>query len=155
VRTNAPPGGCGCFNLNGASVSIAWPVRPGKFFFVADLSLGGAGKIVGTNYNLTLGSFNAGVRYQLRTGRSRFRPFGQALVGATRATGTLVLAPNPAYLGSNLEFSAIVGGGVDLHTSRHISLRLAEADYFVTTFANGVNDHQNNLRLSSGLVFHF
>jgi len=96
-----------------------------------------------------------GARYQLRTGRSVFRPFGQVLVGATRATGTLVLAPTPAALNSNLEFSAVIGGGVDLHTSRHISLRLAEADYFVTTFENGVNDHQNNLRLSSGLVFHF
>jgi peptidoglycan-associated lipoprotein len=155
VRTNAPPGGCGCFNLNGGSASIAWPVRPGKFFFVADLSIGGASKIVNTNYNLTLGSFNVGARYQLRTGRSPFRPFGQALVGATRGTGTLVLSPNPAALNSNLEFSAVLGGGVDLHTSRHTSLRLAEADYFVTTFGNGVNDHQNNLRLSSGLVFHF
>ena len=122
---------------------------------MADLSIGGASKIVNTNYNLTLGSFNVGARYQLRTGRSPFRPFGQALVGATRGTGTLVLSPNPAALNSNLEFSAVLGGGVDLHTSRHTSLRLAEADYFVTTFGNGVNDHQNNLRLSSGLVFHF
>lgn len=155
VHTNAPPGGCGCFSLNGGSASIAWPVRPGKFFFVADLSIGGSGKINNTNYTLTLGSFNVGARYQLRAGRSALRPFGQALVGVTHASGPLVLAPNPAALNANLEFSAIFGGGVDLHTSRHISLRLAEADYFVTTFDNGANNHQNNLRLSSGVVFHF
>ena len=35
------------------------------------------------------------------------------------------------------------------------ALRLVEADYFVTTFANGVNDHQNNLRLSFGVVARF
>ena len=155
VHTNAPPGGCGCFNLNGGSATIAWPVRPGKYAIVADLSIGGAGKIDNTNYSLTLGSFSVGGRYQLSTGRSSFHPFAQVLVGATRATGTLVLPPNPAAPGSNLEFSAIAGGGVDLRTSRRISLRLVEADYFVTTFANGVNDHQNNLRLSSGLVIHF
>jgi hypothetical protein len=28
-----------------------------------------------------------------------------------------------------------------------------QADYDVTTFANGVNDHQNNLLLEAGVVY--
>ena len=42
-----------------------------------------------------------------------------------------------------------------LRVSHHFSIRLAEVDYLVATFKNGVNDHQNNLRVSAGLVLHF
>ena len=35
------------------------------------------------------------------------------------------------------------------------SARLAEADYLLTTFDNGTNNHQNNLRISAGVVIHF
>src|SRR5580658_607976 len=45
MRSNAPPGGCGCFNLNGASATVAWPVKPGKFAFVGDLTIANANKI--------------------------------------------------------------------------------------------------------------
>jgi hypothetical protein len=48
-----------------------------------------------------------------------------------------------------------VGGGLDLRLSPRVSLRLVEANYLVTTFDNGVNDHQNIRRLSAGLVVHF
>jgi hypothetical protein len=34
-------------------------------------------------------------------------------------------------------------------------VRLIEADYLVTTFDNGVNNHQNNLRIGAGLVVRF
>jgi hypothetical protein len=30
-----------------------------------------------------------------------------------------------------------------------------QADYYLTNFANGVNDHQNNLLLGAGVVFHW
>jgi hypothetical protein len=34
-------------------------------------------------------------------------------------------------------------------------MRLVEADYLVTTFDNGANNHQNNLRIGAGLVMRF
>jgi hypothetical protein len=32
---------------------------------------------------------------------------------------------------------------------------LVEADYLVTTFDNGSNNHQNNLRVGAGVVLRF
>jgi hypothetical protein len=34
-------------------------------------------------------------------------------------------------------------------------VRLAEADYLLTTFDNGTNNHQNNLRVNAGVVVRF
>lgn len=42
-----------------------------------------------------------------------------------------------------------------LQLGSHPYLRVAQANYFVTTFANGSNKRQNNLRLSAGIVLHF
>jgi hypothetical protein len=44
---------------------------------------------------------------------------------------------------------------VDRRINEHWSLRIVEADYLLTTFDNGTNDHQNNLRLSTGAVYRF
>jgi hypothetical protein len=33
-------------------------------------------------------------------------------------------------------------------------VRLIDADYLLTTFDNGSNNHQNNLRISAGVVVH-
>jgi hypothetical protein len=41
---------------------------------------------------------------------------------------------------------------VDLHLDHHFSLRLVEADYLPTTFANGVNGRQNNPRIGAGVA---
>ena len=44
---------------------------------------------------------------------------------------------------------------IDLRASRRFAVRLIEADYLLTTFDNGTNNHQNNLRVSAGVVLHF
>jgi outer membrane immunogenic protein len=36
-----------------------------------------------------------------------------------------------------------------------MALRALEADYYRTQFPNGLNDRQNNLRLSAGVIFRF
>src|ERR1700678_2513019 len=102
MRSNAPPGGCGCFNLNGASATVAWPVKPGEFAFVGDLTIANANKIDNTAYNLTLGIFTAGVRYLPPLGHSRIQPFGQVQVGGAHASGSLVLPPNQAFTNATL-----------------------------------------------------
>jgi len=44
------------------------------------------------------------------------------------------------------------GGGLDVELTKRFAVRAFQADYYLTHFANGVNDHQNNLRISVGLV---
>jgi len=54
------------------------------------------------------------------------------------------------------------GGGFDFRLSRRMSIRPIQADYLLTHFnefdtfqLNTSNSTQNNLRLSTGVVFHF
>ena len=53
VHTNAPPGGCTCFGLNGGSATFAWPVRARGFALAGDVTAGHAGSIGGTRSTLT------------------------------------------------------------------------------------------------------
>jgi outer membrane immunogenic protein len=155
MRSNAPPGGCGCFNLNGGSATFGWQIRQSHIALVGDVTVAEAGKISSNGYGLTLSAFTAGARYQLRLGHLPLHAFGQILAGVAHASGSLVDGQNPSVPNASAAFAANAGGGIDLHASRRVSFRLIEADYLVTTFNNGDNDHQNNLRLSTGVVFHF
>jgi outer membrane immunogenic protein len=152
VRSNGPVGGCGCFGLNGGN---AWA----SFNFSRSLGLVGevasqtASNISSTGADLTLTSFLAGPRYTW-TRPYRFAPFAQVLVGGAHAGGTL--APGGSgQPGSANAFAMIAGGGVDIGLTRHIALRPFEADYYLTRFENGENDHQNNLRIAAGVVVRF
>jgi len=155
LHSNAPPGGCGCFNLNGGSATFAWAIQPGKWDLVGDVVSTHAGNVSAAGYGLTLTAFSAGVRYLPPFHTSSLQPFGQVLVGMVHSSGTLVQAPNAGSANSGAAFAANLGGGLDLNASRRFSIRLFEADYLVTTFDNGVNNHQNNLRISAGIVTHF
>jgi outer membrane immunogenic protein len=155
VRSNAPPGGCDCFNLNGGSATFAWPLAAGRFALAGDITAVHAGAISSSNYDLTLSSYTAGVRYLPPFDHWSLRPFGQVLVGVAHASGSLVQGQYSLASNAAVAFAANLGGGLDLHASRRFSVRLVEADYLVTTIDNGSNNHQNNLRLSTGVVFHF
>jgi outer membrane immunogenic protein len=156
LRSNAPPGGCGCFNLNGGSAAFAWQIKPGgSIALVGDVTAAHASSIASTGYNLTLSTYTVGARYLPRIGHSSFQPFGQVLIGLAHSSGTLVQGQSPAASNAGAAFAANLGGGLDLRSDRRFSVRLVQADYLVTTFDNGVNNHQNNLRISTGLVLHF
>jgi peptidoglycan-associated lipoprotein len=156
LRSNAPPDGCGCFNLNGGSATFAWTLKPeGAFALVGDITAAHAGSITSSGYGLTLSAYTVGARYQPRIGHSPWQPFGQVLVGLAHSSGSLVEGQSPATSNAGAAFAANLGGGLDLGVNRRFSFRLVEADYLVTTFDNGVNDHQNNLRLSAGVVLRF
>jgi peptidoglycan-associated lipoprotein len=153
-RSNAPPGGCGCFNLNGGSASVAWPIKSSGFALAGDVGVTQAGSITASSYSLTMSSYTAGIRYTPHL-HSRIQPFGQTLVGLAHASGSLVQGQNTAASNAGAAFAALLGGGVDLNAGRRVSIRLAEADYLLTTFDNTTNDHQNSLRITAGLVLHF
>jgi outer membrane immunogenic protein len=152
VRTNLPAGGCGCFALNGGNGWVAFNFSR-SLGIVGEIASQDASNISSTGADLTLTSFLAGPRYRRRVA-GHFAPFVQVLLGGAHAGGSL--APgNSGLLGSANAFAMIAGGGLDIGLTRHIALRAFEADYYLTRFNNGVNDHQNNLRIAAGVIIRF
>lgn len=153
VHTNAPPGDCGCISLHGGGGSFAWLVKP-QFAIVADLGAVHSGDAASSGLDLTLTSYLFGPRVLYQTKKTRIVPFAQALLGATHATGTLAPA-NSNGGSSSTVFAATLGGGIDIPIKHHIAVRPAQVEYFVTTLPNSITSHQNNLRVSSGIVLRF
>lgn len=99
----------------------------------------------------------------------RYKPFGHALFGGNRlssetiGTGSIpIFIPGfPASIQlTDTAFAMAFGGGLDWKLTRHISLRVGQADYLLTKhdFSAGLSSvakHQNNLRASAGIVFVF
>jgi opacity protein-like surface antigen len=111
------------------------------------------GRDSGTEADLTLTSFVVGPRYSIKRG-GHFVPFGQVLVGAAHASGSL--APGSRDIaGSSNSFAMVAGGGLDVNINEHFTVRAIQGDYFLTQFENGSNDRQNNFRLGFGLIFKF
>jgi hypothetical protein len=138
--------------MNGGSGWVAFNLSH-SLGIVGEVAGQHASNISSSGADLTLTSFLAGPRYRLRA-TGRFAPFVQALLGGAHASGSL--APGSSGLpGTANAFAMIAGGGLDIGFSRHIALRAFEADYYLTRFDNGVNDHQNNLRIAAGLVIRF
>ena len=156
LHSNAPPGGCGCFNLNGGNATFALPVKPGMFDLVGDITVTHTGGISSSGYTLTLSTFTVGGRYLHPLGHLPLEGYGQALIGVAHSSGTLIPTQSPGVTSNaGATFVANLGGGLDLRINRRFSLRLAEADYLVTTFNNSVNNRQNHFRISSGVVIRF
>jgi outer membrane immunogenic protein len=152
-RSNAPPGGCGCFAMNGGDGWVGWRFTD-NFAVVGQVGAQRASGINGTSADLTLLSFLAGPRLTLRPSHL-VRPFAQALYGAAHASGLLTPSPTGTAASATV-FAVNAGGGIDVGPrGGHISVRAVEVDYLFTQFNNGVNQRQNNLRVSAGIFFHF
>jgi hypothetical protein len=132
-------------NLNGALGSFGWNVRP-WLQLVADSS-----------YNVTTISGTKNVLYGNHWGPRIFFhgrypwgavPFVEGLVGGSRADTTV--SGVGGYTTSDNCLSFKVGGGLDIHPSRHFKIRLFNFDYYRTAF--GANLHQNNYSASVGIV---
>ena len=91
-------------------------------------------------------SYLFGPRVNLR--RGKITPFAQVLLGR-------VWAEDGITLGTVTAFGTTAGGGVDARVSRHFSIRLAQAEYFLTKFFDGSNNRQNNFRFGAGIVYRF
>jgi peptidoglycan-associated lipoprotein len=153
VHSNLPPGGCGCFSLNGGNATFTWPLGSSKFAVAGDINVVHAGGVSGQSDSLTLSTYTAGARYLPHAGHSAWHPFGQVLIGLAHSSGTLVQGSNPGSGNAGAAFATNIGGGLDLRAGPQISIRLVEADYLLTTVDNGSNNHQNNIRIGAGVVF--
>jgi len=100
-------------------------------------------------------NFHVGPRFKARVGK--VEPFTHALFGFTHGSFT----PNGGAVpdSSDNAFSMKLGVGIDLAATRHVAIRLAEANFYYTRFGeqggfdlNG-EGKQNNFTLSTGVVF--
>ena len=108
-------------------------------------------------FDLVMATFLGGARYtpHWRLAHGTVQPFAEAMAGIAHASGSLVTGQNPSVSNAGAAFAGLGGGGLDMTVTPRVSFRLIEADYLPTTFKNSVNDHQNNLRLSAGVVLKF
>lgn len=155
LRSNAPPGGCTCFNLYGGNATFAWPIAKGPFAVVGDITAAKSGSITSHGFGLTLSTYTVGARYEPKLHSTLIHPFGQALIGVAHASGSLVVGPGTSVGNAGAAFAGSIGGGLDVAASKRVWVRAFQADYLPTTFDNGTNNHQNNLRIGAGLVIRF
>jgi hypothetical protein len=137
--------------MNGGGLSGSWNLR-GPWSAVLDISAEHAGSAPPVRDSLTLTSFLAGARYTLPrpwlSGSHRPEPFAQILLGAAHAGGGEAGVADGLY-----SFATRIGGGIDIPVNSHLAVRVIQLDYYLTTFANATNDHQNNLLVGAGLVY--
>ena len=106
-----------------------------------------------------------GPRVSFRDRHARLTPFLQVLGGVAHADElTLVGCTAPIYACTPLPretvFTMTAGGGLDYRVNHRIALRLLQAEFLLTHFADptsptGETDWQSNVRLSAGIVFRF
>lgn len=139
-------------NTNGWESSLEGKVVP-FLGFVADFdshygsqnfpSCGGNGTdCFPFNASVTEQNFLFGPRVSFSVGR--FRPFAEALFGAGHVNVN-------NGLGSDTSFATAVGGGIDYKIIRPVAWRF-QGDYVQTRFFGAT---QNNVRISTGIVFRF
>jgi opacity protein-like surface antigen len=56
---------------------------------------------------------------------------------------------------SQTAFAMALGGGVDYNLTEHFGVRLIQADYVMTKFEDGLDNRQDNARVSFGVVVRF
>lgn len=101
----------------------------------------GGGGFCSLNANVTEHNYLFGPRVGVGVGK--FRPFGEALFGAAHV--------NVIRTSSDTSFATALGGGIDYRLLRLVAWRF-QGDYVQTRF---FGTHQNNLRLSTGIVIRF
>jgi hypothetical protein len=145
------------FNMNGGEAQLVYNVNS-SLSAVADFAGYRTSRLTSLepkDFRGSMYTYLFGPRISYRHS-GRFTPFGQTLFGVAQALSNTYLN------GSQTDFAMTVGGGFDFRLSRRISVRPIQADYLLTHFnefqtfqLNTSNSTQNNLRLSTGVVFHF
>lgn len=148
LHANAPPGGCGCFSMNGGSASLAFGLTP-SLSLAVDFGGTHANNILNSTETLTLTTYLIGPRYTVRSHTGRVQPYGQLLMGGAHTTSNFV------FNSGGSGFSMMTGGGLDVPFKRHWAWRAVEADYLLTRIPNSAANTQNNVRITTGLVYRF
>jgi outer membrane protein OmpA-like peptidoglycan-associated protein len=143
------------FNNHGGTLSFAYNmsrwlglVAEGGLYHGErnDLTTTGSGGVIGTSG--TTASYLFGPRLNWRK-FDHFVPFAEFLIGGAHAP--IVVTGDKRQNA----FALATGGGVDWVLTKNIAWRVAQLDYFMTTFdGSGLgNSRQNNFRAGTGVVF--
>ncbi len=149
LHTNILPG-CNCFSLNGGDLQAAIGLNR-HLQTIGEAGATHRGGITPDGYALTQITYTFGLRY-FPFPAAKLRPFGESLFGGAHALGSLSPGNNPMG-GTSNAVAFLTGGGVALQVSRTVELQPARIDYELTNFHNGQANHQNDLRLSVGLLY--
>jgi len=155
--------------LNGGSTSIAFSLNR-YWGLVGDfggfnetrlqLTSGNPPTVMGPYRAVTNGTvFTAlgGPRLSFRS-HERITPFAQALFGGIRASQESLCTGCVHSLPTETSFALTAGAGLDLRVRQHLAIRLVQAEYLMTNFEDlttGKKANQNDMRLSTGIVFRF
>ena len=121
------------FSSNGASGSIS--INPNNWVgLVGDFGVYHR-SVLGTGVNTVTYLFGPKFAYRHS---DKLTPYFHFLLGGAHVSGSGA-------------FALAFGGGFDAKVTPHVAVRLIQVDYVLTKF--GTNTHQNNARISAGIVF--
>jgi peptidoglycan-associated lipoprotein len=151
--SNAPPGQCGCFLLNGGSVEALFQVWK-NIAAVVQVTGEHAGNVPQSQQGLSLVTYMAGPRYSFAMPR-RVTAYGQFLAGRMHGFDAYfpldVAQPNDSA--NSLAIST--GGGVEIGIKDWLSVRAVDAEFLASRLPNDLSGRQHSVRISSGLIFRF
>ena len=155
--------------LNGGSTSVAFNLNR-YLGLVGDFGGFNETRLLLTTGNppAALGTYQAvddgtvftylfGPRLSFRN-HDRLTPFAQVLFGGIHASEETDCKGCAPSLPPESSFAMTAGGGLDLRLRHFLALRIIQAEYMMTRFENlstGSTQAQNDVRLSTGLVFRF
>ncbi len=150
LRFNPSTAGVVGASLNGGSASVAYNASS-WLSGVADFGGYHSGNLFGSGASGTLSTYLFGPRVSYRHS-GRVTPFGEVLFGV--AHGSADIAGTSA---SDTRFAMSLGGGFDYRLSDHFAVRPVKVDYLMSRFPETATSAQtqNNLRVSTGVVFRF
>jgi len=150
-RATAAPGPG--FFIQGGSLDTAY--TPGGRFKGLGLAVdanGESASSVTAGVNLSQLTFVAGPRYTQRG--SRASVYAQSLFGVVHAFNS-VFPGATGPLSSATAFASQFGGGLNVQFTQHLAWRVTELDYIYTRLPNNNTNSQSDIRLSTGVAFHF
>jgi hypothetical protein len=141
---------------SGGSIELSAQLRHG-FGLAGNVAGTQTGNAAGSRVGLSLVTATFGPRYTYckPLGSERRRSlaiFGQGLLGQAWGFDSYFPIASGGITSDN-SLALQVGGGVDLGFTRHIGIRVFQADWVRTQLPNGTTDVQNTLRLGAGIVF--
>jgi outer membrane protein OmpA-like peptidoglycan-associated protein len=136
-------------NASGGSASLAYNFNRWAGL-VADFGGYHTGSEYGTYRDINNFTFLGGPRFSYRS-NSRLTPYAQMLFGDVTCRGDSPCIESARYGNA---FGITAGLGLDLALTKRVSWRMVQTEYFLSHFDNpGGSNPQNNIRVSSGLVF--
>ncbi|WP_263367851.1 hypothetical protein [Edaphobacter bradus] len=147
LHANAPPGHCGCFSMYGGSGTFLMNVTR-KWSALADITVAHASNVNNSGQNILIINYLFGPRFTYRN-PSRYVPYGEVLLGGAKEDVNFQFTIN------RQSFGVLAGGGVRTRIKPRLGANIIQVDYVYTRIPNAVNNTQNNLRISTGITYHF